>query len=76
MADYAEVSKVKEAINLARRKAEDEIDAASRGVRTEDPVIGADRLLDREDKSRQFRGVVEDDAAGVRVTVTVTVAGK
>jgi hypothetical protein len=73
---YVEVSKVKDAINLARRKAEDALDAASRGVRTEEPVLGADRLVDQEDKARQFKGVVEDDATGVRVTVTVTVAAK
>jgi hypothetical protein len=71
MADYVEVSAVKRALNLARLKAEDKIEAASRGVRTEDPVIGADRLVDKAEDSESFQGVVEED--GVRATVTVTV---
>jgi hypothetical protein len=74
MADYVEVSKVKAAVNLARAKAEDKLDAASRGVRTEDPVIGADRLVDKGEDAEQFQGVVEAD--GVRATVTITVEAK
>jgi len=74
MANYVEVSALKRALNLARLRAEDKVDAAARGVRTEDPVIGADRLVDKGEKAESFQGVAEE--GGVRATVTVTVEAK
>jgi len=75
MADYVKVSDAKAAAALALRKAEDKLDAVARGVRTDDPVIGADRLVDKAEDSESFQGVSEE-YDGVRATVTITVAGK